>query len=281
MSPPISKATSTTTSTASAPVEIDHIALTVHDLAAMTAYYEGLLGLHRLSSDGSTIRLGAGNDVLLELRGDKTARRHSRQEAGLFHTAFLMPHRAALGAWLIHAADQKQPLDGASDHLVSEAIYLSDPEGNGIEVYADRPRLGWYNPDGSLKMGTEALDLNAVAHAAKAPFAGAPQGLVIGHVHLQVGNLAEALRFYHGVIGMPVTTQMPTAAFYGAGGYHHHLATNVWNSRNAKARSFPATGLAELTLRADAPDYAAIVERGGSDRLSDPWGTPVTVVRKA
>ena len=270
-----------TKSTASAPVEIGHIALTVHDLAAMSAYYEGLLGLHRLSSDGDTIRLGADNDVLLELRGDKTARRHSRTEAGLFHTAFLMPSRADLGAWLMHSAEQKHPLEGASDHLVSEAIYLTDPEGNGIEVYADRPRLGWYTPDGSLKMGTEALDLNNLARAAKAPYTSAPQGLTIGHVHLQVGNVPEALTFYQGVIGMPISTQMPTAAFYGSGGYHHHIATNVWNSRGAKARNFPATGLAELTLRADAPEYEAIVRRGGSDRLSDPWGTPITVVRKA
>ena len=268
-------------STASAPVEIGHVALTVHDLAAMAAYYEGLLGLHRLSGDDQTLRLGAGNDVLLELRGDKAARRHSPQEAGLFHTAFLMPDRAALAAWLIHTADHKHRLEGASDHLVSEAIYLTDPEGNGIEVYADRPRPGWNNPDGTLKMGTEALDLNNLARAAKAPYAAAPEGMVIGHVHLQVGNVPEAEAFYSGIIGMPITTYYPAAAFYGSGGYHHHIATNVWNSRNAKARNFPAIGLAEVTLRADAAEHAAIVQRGGSDKLADPWGTPITVVRKA
>ena len=268
-------------STASAPVEIDHIALTVHDLSAMSAYYEGLLGLHRLSSDGETIRLGAANDVLLELRGDPAARRHARTEAGLFHTAFLMPNRAALGAWLVHSADQKLPLQGASDHLVSEAIYLTDPEGNGIEIYADRPRHGWNNPDGSLKMGTEALDLNNLARAAKAPYISAPAGLTIGHVHLQVGNLPEAEAFYNGIIGLPITTHYPAAAFYGSGGYHHHIATNVWNSRGAKTRNFPTTGLAEVSLRADAAEYAAIVKRGGSDRLNDPWGTPITLVRKS
>ncbi len=267
-------------STASAPVEIASITLTVHDLAKVAAFYEKLLGLHRLSSDGAVVRLGLGNDVLIELRGDKAARQSTPREAGLFHTAFLMPSRAALGSWLIHSSENQISLQGASDHLVSEAIYLADPEGNGIEVYADRPRLAWYNPDGSIKMATEGLDLNDVARSSKKPFAGAPEGLTIGHVHLQVGNVHEAEKFYRDIIGMPVTSHYPGAAFYGSGGYHHHIATNVWNSRNAKARSFPATGLAELTLRADALDYEAIVKRGGSDSLADPWGTPINVVRK-
>lgn len=267
-------------STAAAPVEIASVTLTVHDLPKLSAYYEKLLGLHRLSGDGATVRLGLGTDVLLELRGDKAARKSDPREAGLFHTAFLMPSRAALGSWLIHTSDSHLPLQGASDHLVSEAIYLADPEGNGIEVYADRPRVAWYNPDGSIKMATEGLDLNDVARAAKQPYAGAPAGLSIGHVHLQVGNVPEAEKFYRDIIGMPVTSHYPGAAFYGSGGYHHHIATNVWNSRNAKARNFPATGLAGVTLRADAPDYEAIVTRGGSDTLADPWGTPVNVVRK-
>ncbi len=267
-------------STASAPVEIASVTLTVHDLPKVAAFYEKLLGLHRLSSDGAVVRLGLGHDVLIELRGDKAARKSDPREAGLFHTAFLMPSRAALGSWLIHSSESRIPLQGASDHLVSEAIYLADPEGNGIEVYADRPRLAWYNPDGSIKMATEGLDLNDVARSAKAPFGGAPDGMTIGHVHLQVGHVGEAEKFYRDIIGMPVTSQYPGAAFYGSGGYHHHIATNVWNSRNAKARSFPTTGLAELTLRADAPDYEAIVKRGGSDSLADPWGTPINVVRK-
>ena len=171
-------------STASAPVEIASVTLTVHDLPKVAAFYEHLLGLHRLSSDGATVRLGLGNEVLIELRGDKAARQSAPREAGLFHTAFLMPSRAALGSWLIHSSENRIPLHGASDHLVSEAIYLADPEGNGIEVYADRPRVAWYNPDGSIKMATEGLDLNDVARSAKTPFSGAPEGLTIGHVHL-------------------------------------------------------------------------------------------------
>lgn len=267
-------------STASAPVEIASITLTVHDLARMAAFYEKLLGLQRQSSDGASVRLGVGDTTLVTLQADKAARKASPREAGLFHTAFLMPSRADLGAWLIHSAEARIPLQGASDHLVSEAIYLADPEGNGIEVYADRPRLAWYNPDGSIKMATEGLDLNDVARSARSPYAGAPKGLVVGHVHLQVGHVGEAEQFYRDVIGMPVTSHYPGAAFYGSGGYHHHIATNVWNSRNARPRSFPATGLAEVVLRADPAEYDAIVARGGAARLADPWGTPITVTRK-
>ncbi|OZA03503.1 MAG: glyoxalase, partial [Rhodobacterales bacterium 17-64-5] len=126
-------------STASAPIEVAHVALTVNDLGAMRAFYETALGLSTLSDGGGRVRLGVGDHLLLELREDKAARRSTPREAGLFHTAFLMPDRPALARWLRHAVDSGLQLQGASDHLVSEAIYLADPEGNGIEVYADRP----------------------------------------------------------------------------------------------------------------------------------------------
>lgn len=268
-------------STASAPVEIGSVVLTVRDLARVAGFYEDLLGLTRLSSDGSEIRLGSEGRELITLRGDAAARQASRREAGLFHTAFLMPSRADLGAWLIRSAEAGVPLQGASDHLVSEAIYLADPEGNGIEVYSDRPRVAWYNPDGSIKMATDGLDLNDVARAAKAPYRAAPAGLVVGHVHLQVGAVAPAEAFYRDVIGMAVTSHYPGAAFYGSGGYHHHIATNVWNSRNAGPRSLPATGLAEVRLLADAASYQAIVGRAGSEQIADPWGTPISLQQKA
>ena len=263
-------------STASAPIEIDHVALTVRDLPAMAAFYESLLGLTRLSSDGTAVRLGAGDRLLVELRGDGAARPNSGREAGLFHTAFLMPSRADLGAWLIRTAEARVGLEGASDHLVSEAIYLSDPEGNGIEIYVDRPRMAWYGPDGKIKMATEGLDLNGVARSAKGPYMAAPADLVVGHVHLQVGNVPEAEAFYSGRMGLPVTAHYPGAAFYGAGGYHHHIATNIWNSRGAKTRTPGMTGLAELALRADPTEAARL-----GAHLTDPWGTEITVVEKA
>ena len=268
-------------STASAPVEIASVALTVRDLPKVADFYRSALGLSDFASDGEVVRLGAGGTVLLELRGDVAARPRSPRDAGLFHTAFLMPSRAALGRWLLHAAAERLPLQGASDHLVSEAIYLADPEGNGIEVYADRPRSAWYGTDGKLKMATEALDLNDLAKDADGPWNGAPEGLVVGHVHLQVGDVPQAEAYYRDVLGMPVMAHYPGAAFYGSGGYHHHIATNAWNSRGAGRRSYPSTGLAELVLRADPAEAAAIRSRAGVGTLSDPWGTQIAVVDKA
>lgn len=266
---------------ASAPIEIAHVVLTVQDLAGVSTFYGNLLGLSPLVEDGGRVVLGAGDTPLLDLRQDRAARRFDPREAGLFHTAFLMPSRPALGRWLRHATKAGARLQGASDHLVSEAIYLADPEGNGIEVYADRPRDRWYGPDGTVQMATERLDLNAVAQAADGPWAGAPEGLVVGHVHLQVGALPEAEAFYAGVLGLPVMARYPGAAFYGSGDYHHHVATNVWNSRGAGPRSQPATGLAELALAATPAEIAVIEGRGGSRRMQDPWGITITLLPKA
>ena len=276
--PPVSDPIS---STASAPVEIAHIALTVRDLNGMAAFYTQALGLAELSCEPGLRRLGVDSHTLVELREDRIARRASAREAGLFHTAFLMPDRPALARWLRHAADNGLRLQGASDHLVSEAIYLADPEGNGIEVYTDRPRTAWYDANGAVKMATEALDLNALLRAADRPWTAAPAGLVVGHVHLQVGAIPQAEAFYAGTLGLPVVARYHGAAFYGSGGYHHHIATNVWNSQGAGPRNYPVTGLAELTLAADARSVAEIKGRGGSDRMEDPWGTVISLQSKA
>jgi catechol 2,3-dioxygenase len=268
-------------STASAPVEIGRVVLTVNDLSRVAAFYQSALGLNRLSGDGASVLLGAGSRVLVELRGDPAARRAAPREAGLFHTAFLMPSRAALARWLIHAAESGIRLEGASDHHVSEAIYLADPEGNGIEVYADRPRDTWYGPDGKLILTTEGIDLNALARAADKPWTGIPDAAVVGHVHLQVGAVPEAEAFYEGTLGLPVMSHYPGAAFYGSGGYHHHIATNVWNSRGAGPRAFPATGLAAVELLAAPADHAAILARSGGTPPTDPWGTSILLQKKA
>ncbi len=267
-------------STASAPLEIGRVALVVNDIGRVGSFYKQALGLTELSNDGETLRLGAGDKPLLELRADKTARRRSPKEAGLFHTAFLLPSRADLGAWLLHASDSRLPLEGASDHLVSEAIYLSDPEGNGIEVYIDRPRAAWKTQDGQIQMATHGLDLNNLAASAKAAFAQAPKGTVIGHVHLQTGSVPEAEAFYSGALGFDITTHYPGAAFYGAGGYHHHIATNTWNSRGAGPRNFPSTGLADLEILAEAAPLSALRAKLPA-ALTDPWGTPITLSPKA
>lgn len=263
-------------STASAPMEIGRVALTVHDLNRVGTFYEAALGLERLSSDRATASYGAGGRVLIELRADPAARRAGPTEAGLFHTAILLPSRADLGAWLIHAGQGGVQLQGASDHLVSEAIYLADPEGNGIEIYRDRPRAAWSWDGPTVAMATARLDLNAVAASAAARWDGTPAGTVVGHVHLQAGALPAAEAFYAGRLGLAVTAHYPGAAFYSSGGYHHHLATNTWNSSGAGPRSYPSTGLADLEIRAVPAELARLGIAPGTT-LQDPWGTSFTI----
>jgi len=263
--------------TASAPMEIGRVALTVHDIGRVGSFYQKALGLDEISADGEVTRLGIGPRVLLELRQDKAARRRDASEAGLFHTAFLLPSRQDLGAWLLYAANSGLPLEGASDHLVSEAIYLSDPEGNGIEVYSDRPRDTWTIRNGSIHMTSDGLDLNNLVASATGPWKAAPAATVVGHVHLQVGAVPEAEAFYSGTLGFDVTTHYPGAAFYGSGGYHHHLATNVWNSRGAGLRRMPSTGLADVEILADAASMARLETLA----LQDPWGTQISLKAKA
>jgi len=250
-------------------MHIGKVTLTVNNLTTVSNYYQQTIGLHLVSRDGETAQLGAGNRILLELRADPAARRASPREAGLFHTAFLLPSRADLGAWLRNAVDSNTQLTGAADHLVSEAIYLTDPEGNGIEIYRDRPRMEWTIANGLIKMATDPLDSDGIFASATKPWAGFSENAIIGHVHLQAGDLAPAETFYSGELGFAVTCRFPGAVFYGDGGYHHHLATNTWNSRGAAARTYPATGLANVEIV--APDKAP-------QTLRDPWGTNITIV---
>jgi len=268
-------------STANAPMEIGTVTLTVHDLTRTADFYARALGLAKLASDRTEATLGAGNRALVRLIADPAARQRSPREAGLFHTAFLMPDRPALGAWVHHAAGSRLPVQGASDHKVSEAIYFADPEGNGIEIYVDRPRSAWTKPDGSIHMTTDPLDIDDLAASVTTSWAGAPEGMVVGHVHLQVGDVKQAEDFYSGTLGFPITAHYPGAAFYGAGGYHHHLATNVWNSRGAAPRT-PSTGLTAVEILADAPSLAAIKAKAGrTTDLTDPWNTRITLTEKS
>jgi len=278
----------TTTKQAQSPgssLSMGRVALTVNDLDRVRSFYEQAVGLHLLRSDGETAELGTQSQVLLELRRDASARQRSRQEAGLFHTAFLLPERGDLARWTRHAIETRTPVIGASDHDVSEALYLSDPEGNGIEIYIDRPASAWTWNEGEVHMVTEHLDLDDLLTSAdERKWAGVPEGSVIGHVHLQAGALAPAEAFYADTIGLDVTNRYPGALFYAADGYHHHIATNIWNSRGAGQRSFPSTGLAEVEIRLDDARAAAIRERAGlkageetRTMLTDPWGTPITL----
>lgn len=259
--------------TSDAPISVNRVVLTVRDLDRVGDFYQQALGLGRLGGDGEVLSLGAGDRPLLELRRDRAAE-YRPNEAGLFHTAFLMPDRAALGRWLAHHAGRQGRLDGASDHLVSEALYLHDPEGNGIEIYVDRPRATWAWDSGEVVMDTRRLNLNDLLAAGTGDWTGAPEDMVIGHVHLQVGDLTKAADFYVDRLGFDLVARAPGGLFYSTGGYHHHLATNIWNSRGAGVRPPHSTGLAGVELLA-TPEAAAGLGQGGFD---DPWNNRITIV---
>ena len=273
-----------------APYRIGSVTLAARDLNGLAHFYRAVVGLTTVSQEADVIRLGVGATVLLELRHDPAARPWRPQEAGLFHTAFLLPSRGDLGAWLAHAAGSGIRLTGAADHLVSEAVYLTDPEGNGIEIYVDRPFSEWPRADdGSIAMSNDPLDHDGLVRVAPGPWTGMPPAGRVGHVHLQVGALDPAARFYSVLLGFDVTCRYPSAVFFGAGGYHHQLAANTWNSRGAPVRSTGTTGLAGVALLAspEALDAARtrcrqaglpFDEADGSLVLHDPWGTRLRLI---
>lgn len=236
-----------------APLHIGSVTLAARDIGALSRFYEAMLGLERLSSTDGRIALGAGGTPLLVLEGHPSARRDVGRSPGLFHTAFLMPSRQDLGRWLAGALERGLALTGASDHKVSEAIYLDDPEGNGIEVYADRPRSEWRREGAEYVMTTERLnvsDLLAAGRAHGAPSASVPSGLRIGHIHLRVDDVARAEAFYTGGLGLAVTHRRPGALWFGSGDYHHHVAANTWRSAASGPRQAGSTGLVEFTMEA-------------------------------
>lgn len=269
---------------------IGRVRLKLRDLERGAAFYENILGLWRISAEAGRVVLGTSKTALLELIAAPEAAARDPRDAGLFHTAFLLPSRASLGAWLAFAMAKGVPVQGASDHVVSEAIYLADPEGNGIEVYADTPPSAWHDATGKLLMTTQALDTDGVLAAGQAgSWQGFPDDGLIGHIHLQVGDTAASEIFYGDVLGFDLTKRYPKASFFGADGYHHQLACNTWNSAGAGARPRNATGLDgfELLVRR-SEDHAAILQRaaqaglvaehqGDSAILRDPWGNSVTL----
>lgn len=276
--------------TSSQKTGIEKVTLTVNDLNRVSGFYQEAVGLHLLRSDAATAELGVEGKTLLELRRDPAARRRSPREAGLFHTAFLLPSRTDLARWVRHAITTRPPVVGASDHAVSEALYLTDPEGNGVEIYADRPVLSWQWRNGLVHMPSDPLDLDALIGAsAWDDWNGFPEGSTVGHVHLQVGAIPVAEAFYADVLGFAVTSRYPGGTFYAADGYHHHLATNIWNSRGAGQRTYPSTGLADIEIvagdefAASARLKAGKTEISGPEQtqkltVSDPWGTQISLV---
>jgi catechol 2,3-dioxygenase len=237
--------TTTSTTIAAGPVALD-----VVDLDGVRRFYLDALGLQQRSAAEGVVRLGTEERDLVVLHQAPGASPAPRN-AGLFHLALLYPGRAELAEALLRLARAGSRLDGASDHLVSEALYLHDPEGNGIELYRDRPRDQWrHEPSGQVEMATIALDLQDLLGAARsdAPPAAIPGETIMGHVHLQVADLAATRAFYVDLLGFDVATDSyPDALFLATGGYHHHVGTNVWRSRGLAAVP-GARGLRHATL---------------------------------
>jgi catechol 2,3-dioxygenase len=271
------------------PLHVGKVGLVVRDLERVAGFYRDVIGLAVLDRDGKRGRLGVNGITLVELEHRPDALPDDTRSAGLYHTAFLMPTRPDLARWVLHIAREKVPITGASDHGVSEAFYLDDPEGNGVEVYADRPPETWRWSDGLVAMPTERLDMEDLVASANAQDAydGAPAGLRIGHIHLRVGELEQAEAFYRGAIGLDLTRKRQGAAFMSSGGYHHHVAGNIWHSAGAGPRDPERAGLAWFSLRADDP--AAIRARLETARAplsagpsgvqtADPWGTQIRIV---
>jgi catechol 2,3-dioxygenase len=265
---------STTLESHKAPLHIESVALRAREMDALADFYERTLGLDRIAATTDRVSLGSGGAAYLHIDAAPSGRPEPENAAGLFHTAFLLPDRASLGRWFLRAHGLGAPFEGASDHAVSEAFYMSDPEGNGIEIYADRPRASWRrDADGGIHMTTERMDVNAVAAEGKAQGSGDgrfPAGARIGHVHLKVGDAGEAERFYTEALGLEVMARRaPHAVFMASGGYHHHIAANTWASRGAGRRPEDALGLVEVRLAAtDAARHGV---------LEDPWGNRIVV----
>ena len=232
-------------------LQLTSVQLRVPDLARSVVFYTEQLGFApvRQSADTAELAPAAGAPAILTLTGDRHAPAAPRDAAGLFHAALLLPSRADLGAWLRHAAKRRAEFDGFSDHGVSEAIYLSDPDGNGLEFYADRPRAAWpFAASGELAMTTAALDGPAlVADGGPAkpfPLAGARWG----HLHLRAIDLPRSEAFYREALGVEITQRSyPGARFMAADGYHHHIAINTW-SASRRPQPDGTLGLASATF---------------------------------
>jgi catechol 2,3-dioxygenase len=266
-----------------AALRLGAVHITVTNLDRSVAFYQDAIGLQQHSRDGDAAAMGAGGEDLLMLHEAPFARPAGRH-AGLYHFALLHPSREELARALVRLANTRTRIEGASDHGISEAIYLPDPDGNGIELAADRPRAAW--PEG-WDGRPEPLDLQALIRlvATEEPQRHADRGLVVGHLHLHVGDIERGLAFYRDIVGFEVQTLMPSAAFVSAGGYHHHLGFNIWRGPNVPPAPpgtvglrewtviLPEDGLAELLARLDA---AGVVHDGGL--TADPWGNAVRFV---
>jgi catechol 2,3-dioxygenase len=275
---------------------LGRVRLQVADLARSVAFYEKVLGFRAIRRTNDSVSLGAHGDDreivhLHQLTGARSVPK--RGLLGLYHFAILLPDRASLGRFVAHLAEIGA-YAGMSDHFVSEAVYLTDPDGLGIEVYSDRPRDAWRYDERQLQMATNPLDVEDLIRAAGGErWSGMPAGTVLGHVHLYVDDIAKAEAFYHDALGFDkVVWSYPGALFMSAGGYHHHLGTNTW-ARGAPPATDVDARLLEWEIvvptKRDAEEAARHVqtagypvkEENGEWVLTDPWGTSLRLVPEA
>ncbi len=271
-----------------ATLRLGTVHLTVSDLDRSVDFYESAIGLRLHRREDRVATMGVGGEDLIALYEEPDARRAGRH-AGLYHYALLFPSREELARAALRLAATETPIQGASDHGTHEAIYLPDPDGNGIELAADRPRELWPRPLNYVG-GPHPLDLNGLleAVAGEEPSGEAGPGLVVGHIHLHVGDLDRGVSFYRDVLGFELMTFMPgAAAFLAAGGYHHHLGFNVWRGEGVPPVPEGRVGLRHWTVVLEDPEEVAAVrervrsagiaaeEREGGFLVRDPWGIAV------
>jgi catechol 2,3-dioxygenase len=258
--------------------------LRVTDLDRSVPFYESAIGLQLIEREGDVARLGAGAGELLVLH-ERPGARPAGRHAGLYHFALLHPTQQELARALRRLVATGTPIQGMSDHGISWAIYLPDPDGNGIELAADQPRENWGNLRDPRTIGPRPLDVDellATVPADDVP-ASADRDLTVGHLHLHVGDVDDALAFYRDLVGFEVQTLFSGAAFVSAGGYHHHLGLNTWRGEGIPAPPDDAVGLEHWTVRVGASDLGAIRDRlagagasveadGEAFTAADPWG---------
>lgn len=294
-----------------ADAHIGRVRLRVADLERSLGFYRDVLGFSVTRDEGRVITLSPGGEsesvgddaapvsqalIVLEETPGIASRPRRPVTTGLYHVALLVPTRRALGRALIGLGVSRYPLRGMSDHAVSESLYLDDPDGNGLEIYADRPRAEWPRVDGGIVMTVDPMDVKAVLGAADerpGPWTGLPRETVVGHVHFTVSGLERSLEFYRDVIGFDVTMRIPTLVAVSAGGYHHHVNLNTWAGEGAPRDSEQMAGIAswELVI-ADGDAHGMAVARvegararsgGRADAVAarDPDGIAVHLVRTA
>jgi catechol 2,3-dioxygenase len=287
-----SSTSSTAEATLPASLRLGPVHLTVTDLGRSIAFYESAIGLRLASRDASAAVLSAGGEDVLALTEQPSARPAGRH-AGLYHFALLHPSRLELARAARRLIATDTPVSGASDHKISEAIYLPDPDGNGIELAADRSREHWGDlSDPTALGGPMPLDMQGLLAMVEGeqPHEAVSPDLRVGHVHLHVGDIERALAFWRDLIGFEVMTRFPSAAFIAAGGYHHHLGLNTWRGEGVPAAPGDAVGLRHWTVELDdagavsavrerlTAGGAPVEERPGGFLSRDPWNNAVLVV---